>query len=528
MGNRFWPFVARVSFCVGLWGAVPVGAQVPTEGEVSFNERGDAMALSSRSDALMSVRKEDVFNALTQAVPSSSASFYVQVLDDKVPLLAFNAQRAQNPASVVKLVTSFAALQKFGASHQWHTRLLSQSAPDQHGVLNSPLLLKGAGDPQLVIERLDELVGQLKNRGVRQLNAPLWVDRSAFAPNWQSAGDFDGEPSLPYNALPDAALLNFHALSFQFEPSTANVRMIPWLDGFNLSNRVRFVEGDCPANGWKSTVNLSVMGYSAVVGGVYYSGCGEQQWHVHAYQLTANDYARGVFGALFKGHANQDVASCTVDRIWDKIRQRWHDCFAPNIVWTQNQVEDAEYADAADNWQTLASVASPPLSSMLKDMNFYSNNVMARQIYLNLSQNNTGSASLEQSAQEVHRIMQSLGLGDRSLVMGNGSGLSRTTRVSAQELGHMLVLAGQNPAFYASLPRIGLEGTVKKRLTDTDMVGRGRIKTGTLNDVRAIAGYIDGRSGKRYAVVSIIDHPKAQTAASKRVHDLFMQWVGEQ
>jgi len=78
------------------------------------------------------------------------------------------------------------------------------------------------------------------------------------------------------------------------------------------------------------------------------------------------------------------------------------------------------------------------------------------------------------------------------------------------------------------LPRIGLEGTVKNRLLDTDMVGRGRMKTGTLNDVRAIAGYIDGRSGKRYAVVSIFDHPNAQTAAGKRAHDLFMQWVGEQ
>ena len=528
MGNRLWSLALCASVCVGLVGATPAWAQVPTDGDVSLSERADSAALASRSAALVAVRKEDFLNALAQAVPSSNASFYVQAVDEQAPLLALNAQRAQNPASVVKLVTSFAALQKFGASYQWHTSLLSQNAPDQKGELNSPLLLKGAGDPQLVIERLDALVEQLKNRGVRRLNAPLWVDRSAFSPSDQNPGDFDGEPSLPYNALPDAALLNFHALSFRFDPSTSQVRMVPWLDGFNLNSRVRFVEGDCPANGWKSTVNLSVMGYSAVVGGVYYSGCGEQQWHVHAYQLTATDYARGVFGALFKGYTNLDVASCSVDRIWDKILQRWHDCFAPTITWTQNQVQDAADIDTVANWQTLASVASPPLSNMLKDMNFYSNNVMARQIYLDLSQQEHRPASLGQSAQEVHQILQSVGLSDRNLVMGNGSGLSRATRVSAQELGNMLVLASQNPAFYASLPRIGLEGTVKNRLLDTDMVGRGRMKTGTLNDVRAIAGYIDGRSGKRYAVVSIFDHPNAQTAASKRVHDLFMQWVGEQ
>lgn len=519
-----------LSLCLsalGLWGATVLWAQ-----ESGLAE--DASRLSISAEQLPSipsqVSKEDFLNALAQAVPSSNASFYVQALDAKEPLLSINAQRPQNPASVIKLVTSFTALQKFGASHRWQTSFLSQSEPDAQGYLNTPLLLKGAGDPQLVIERAGELVEQLKNRGVRQLNAPLLIDRSAFAASNQSAGDFDGEPALPYNALPDAALLNFHALSFQFEPSTAQVRMVPWLDGFNLNNRVRFVEGDCPAGGWKSTVNLSVMGYSAVVGGVYYSGCGEQQWHVHAYQLTANDYARGLFGALFNGRTSLDVASCTVERVWDKILQRWRDCFAPNIVWTQNQVQDAGNSMTTNDpsWKPLAIVASPPLSAMLKDMNFFSNNVMARQIYLNLSQQPERPASLEQSALEAHRILQSVGLSDRSIVMGNGSGLSRATRISAQELGQMLVKASQNPAFYASLPRIGMEGTVKNRLLDSDMVGRGRMKTGTLNDVRAIAGYIDGRSGKRYAVVSILDHPNAQTAASKRVHDLFMLWVGEQ
>lgn len=476
------------------------------------------------------VSKEAFLSAQAQALPSANASFYVQAVGETEPLLSINAQRSQNPASVIKLVTSFAALQQFGASHQWRTNLLSESEPDAQGYLNTPLLLKGSGDPQLVIERVGDLVEQLKSRGIRHLNAPLLIDRSAFAVPNQDAGDFDGEPALPYNALPDAALLNFHALSFQFEPSTAQVSMVPWLDGFNLNNRVRFVEGDCPAGGWKSTVNLSVMGYSAVVGGVYYSGCGEQQWHVHAYQLTANDYARGMFGALFNGRSSLDVASCTVERVWDKILQRWRDCFAPNIAWTQNQVQDVTVAENGENsrWKPLASVASPALSSLLKDMNFFSNNVMARQIYLNLSQQNGQPATLEKSAQETHRLLQSAGLSDRSIVMGNGSGLSRATRINAQELGLMLVKASQNPAFYASLPRIGMEGTVKNRLLDTDMVGRGRMKTGTLNDVRAIAGFIDGRSGKRYAVVSIFDHANAQTAASKRAHDLFMQWVGEQ
>ena len=112
--------------------------------------------------------------------------------------------------------------------------------------------------------------------------------------------------------------------------------------------------------------------------------------------------------------------------------------------------------------------------------------------------------------------------------MGNGSGLSRATAISAQDLGLILAKASNEAALYDSLPIIGISGTVKNRLKDTDMVGRGRIKTGTLNDVRAIAGYIDGKSGVRYAVVSIIQGASAQTAEGRRLHDVFMQWVGEQ
>ena len=493
----------------------------------SGTDRTAPFAHSIIESTTVKVTQADVLNALAQALPSSAASIYVRAVDETTPVFTLNAQQPKNPASVIKLVTSYAALQKFGANHRWQTGLWSQSQPDAQGALNTPLLLRGSGDPQLVIERLDELVEQLKKRGVRQLNAPLMVDRSIFSVSDQNPGQFDGEPSMPYNALPDAALLNFHALSFRFDPATAQVGMVPWLDGFDLKNRVRFVDGDCPAGGWKSTITLSVMGYSAVVGGTYYSGCGEQQWHLHAHQLAANDYAKGIFAALFKGHSSLDIASCAVERVWDKIFQRWHDCFAPHIVWNQRQVMDSTDTRTDRTWQPLASVSSPPLATMLKDMNFYSNNVMARQIYLNLSQRPEQSASLEQSSEQVHQILQAAGLSDRSIVMGNGSGLSRSTRVSAQELGELLVKANHQPAFYDSLPRIGLEGTVKKRLTDTDMVGRGRIKTGTLNDVRAIAGYIDGRSGKRYVVVSIFDHPNAQSAASKRAHDVFMQWVGE-
>ncbi|MGL4767793.1 MAG: D-alanyl-D-alanine carboxypeptidase/D-alanyl-D-alanine endopeptidase [Formosimonas sp.] len=410
-------------------------------------------------------------------IPTKQVSFYVQAVNGAPPLVAQNAQRAQNPASTIKLVTSYAALKDLGAAYQWRTELLSDGAT---------AYLKGSGDPQLVIEKIEALVKQAGT-----LPSRVRIDRTIFKDERQDAARFDGEPSMPYNAQPDAALLNFRALSFTFDPVAKTIVSTPNLSNFTVDNRVDWVEGACPTGGWKSTVLLNVNASRATMLGRYFSECGTQQWHVHAYQMTANDYVAGVLSTL-AGHG---------------------------VV-----VSDGVVPKAA---QPLASVLSNPLADVLKDMNYFSNNVMARQIYLSLSAKAHGVGSLTGSAQQVRQILAQNGLHLKSVVMGNGSGLSRNTAISAQDMGILLVHAANEPALYNSLPVIGVSGTMKNRLKETDMVGRGHIKTGTLNDVRAIAGYIDGKSGTRYALVSIIQGAKAQTAEGKKVHDVFMQWVGE-
>jgi D-alanyl-D-alanine carboxypeptidase/D-alanyl-D-alanine-endopeptidase (penicillin-binding protein 4) len=189
------------------------------------------------------------------------------------------------------------------------------------------------------------------------------------------------------------------------------------------------------------------------------------------------------------------------------------------------QVQDARTPTSA---KPLAYVLSNPLKDVLKDMNYFSNNVMARQIYLTLSKERYGVGSIEASSQVVSAEMAKLGLKMDTLQMGNGSGLARDTAISAAQLGQLLAKAANEPALYESLPIIGVSGTVQNRLKNTDMVGRGHIKTGSLSDVRAIAGYIDGKSGTRYAIVSIIQGASAQSEAGKKLHDVFMQWVGAQ
>ena len=465
----------------------------------------------------------DYANALAHSgIPSGAASFYVQAVNQSTPLVNTNASRSQNPASVIKLVTSFAALKTLGADYRWTTQFLSRGAPDAAGVLHEPMYLKGSGDPQLVIEKIDELTQNLAKNGVKQVDAPIVVDRSIFKDERQDASSFDGEPSMPYNAQPDAALMNFRALSFKFDPDTQQVTLTPWLMGYNLNNNVQWIEGDCPSSGWKSTLALNVSGEQAYMGGKYYSGCGAQSWHFHAHQTAANEYVKGILGGLMVGGGMAPSYYVPPSNALSAVN-----LFAPPVrsAWTQARVEEGRTPEHA---HVVASVQSAPLTDVLRDMNHFSNNVMARQVYLSLSAKENGLGSLEDSALIVNKRLAEQGLHLGSLRMGNGSGLSRETAISAEDLGHMLVRASADDSFVNTLARLGIEGTVKNRLTNTDMVGRGRLKTGTLSDVRAIAGYIDGKSGTRYAVVSIIQDGGAQTAAGKQVHDLFLQWVGEQ
>lgn len=438
----------------------------------------------------ISAPKPFVPTAYKTGVSPLQMSFYVQPINQTKPIFSLNAQRSQNPASVIKLITSYAALNSLGADYQWRTQFLTTEQPDEQGTLHAPLYLKGNGDPQLVIEKIEQLVAGLTKSGVKNVLSPIIVDRSIFKDEQEDAASFDGEPSMPYNAQPDAALMNYRVISFNFDPASHSVSTVPSLHEYPVISTVQWVDGECPKAGWKSAVRLNVSAQSALVSGRYFSGCSENQWHVHAYQMTSDFYAERILGALVH-----------------------HPVSVSEGVIPQNAFPVAE-------------VYSNPLPSVLKDMNGFSNNVMARQIYLSLSAKQNGIGSLAGSSAVVRGVLRQKGLLFQGLNMGNGSGLSRQTRVRAADLGQLLVNAANDEPFVNSLPILGVSGTVKNRLLDSDMVGRGRIKTGTLDDVRAIAGYIDGKSGQRYAIVSIIEGPKAQTAAAKKLHDEFMIWVG--
>ncbi len=215
-------------------------------------------------------------------IPQTSVAVVVQEAGARRPWLQHNADAAMNPASVMKLLTTYAGLEILGPAYSWQTTAYSLTPPVD-GVLNGDLYLKGSGDPRLSFEQFWLLLRQLRAQGLRQIRGNLVLDRSAFAINGQGVA-FDDQPLRPYNVKPDALLLNWKSirlqlgiaedkLQIQAEPHPANLYLI---------SQVTLTEGEC--GDWKSRLRTDVSThpdrFHLVITGTYPRSCGAQRWHL--------------------------------------------------------------------------------------------------------------------------------------------------------------------------------------------------------------------------------------------------------
>jgi serine-type D-Ala-D-Ala carboxypeptidase/endopeptidase (penicillin-binding protein 4) len=320
------------------------------------------------------------------------------------------------------------------------------------------------------------------------------LDRSAFEPIAHDPNAFDGEGLRPYNAGPDALLLNYKAVSFHFVPDTdkrqVRVYALPAAAGMMVPATVKAVEGPC--NDWRARLSGDFSDpLRPQFRGVFPVACGERVWHVNLF--TPLQYAQAVFRALWEASGGT----------W---RGRARDGLVP--------------ADA----RRLAQHESRALAEIVRDINKFSNNVMARQLFLTIgAEVSRQPANLERAQRAVGDWLVAKGVDRRDFVLENGAGLSRTERITAAGLARILSAAYASPLmseFMSSLPIVGVDGTMRKRL---GAAGSAHIKTGLLADTRAIAGYVLAASGRRYAVVAIVNHPNA--GAAQPALDALLNWV---
>lgn len=440
-----------------------------------------------------------VTQALRHAgIPSSAVGAYAQEVIAGRTLVSSNALAPLNPASTLKLVTTQAALQLLGPTYTWKTGAYA-AGPQRGDVLEGDLVIRGGGDPRLNVESLWLFLRQLREKGIRQISGDLVLDHSRFETRPFDAAQFDGAPLKPYNAGPDALLLNYHAFALRLTPDQASgkarVSVEPPVSGLPVSGPA-LVEGEC--GNWNANLAPSLTDQGIAIDGTYPYACGENVLYAHPYQMSRAAF----FGAVFR-------------RLWTEMGGT-----------LGGQVRDGLLpADA----RLVAEWQSAPLTQVITDINKFSNNVMARQLLLTMaSEASPAPANPEGGAAAVRGWLMGKGIDAPDLVLDNGSGLSRSERISAITMGRVL-LAGYNsptmPEFIASLPLVANDGTMRKRLRDKPVAGRAHIKTGSLDGVRAIAGYVMAASGKWYAVVCIVNHPNA--GAAREPLDLLVHWIYE-
>ncbi len=478
-------------------------------------------------------------------IPLSSVGIVVQEVQGSEPIISLNADRAMNPASTMKLLTTFASLETLGPAYRWNTEAYINGKLE-NGVLEGDLVFKGYGDPKLTVEQFWMWLRELRQRGLREIHGDIVLDHSYFETVNEDPAEFDHDPTRAYNVGTSALLLNFNALHLHLIPNghATTALLEPELDGYTVINRITTSKKlHC---GGEDAYKAHLDGHNIVLEGSIPATCGEADDYFSL--LPQDEYFFAVFSALWKELGGT---------LQGKLRV------------------GAAPADQAP----FARYVSPPLSEVIRDINKFSNNIMARQLFLTLG--TTGDAANaarnteDQLNAEGHSIVQASAEASRQadqtggditsedivsplparvtapmpaniahsisamqqwlktqqlqfpeLVMENGAGLSRKERISPVHLAELLQRATSSPfnaELEASLPILGMDGTVKKRFKDNGIAGYAHLKTGSLEGVKSIAGYVKAHSGKQWIVVFIVNHPNA--ALAQPAQDALIEWL---
>jgi serine-type D-Ala-D-Ala carboxypeptidase/endopeptidase (penicillin-binding protein 4) len=439
-------------------------------------------------------------------IPAASVAVVVQEVGVHNEVLRANAATPMNPASVMKLVTTYAALEQLGPAYRWKTEVYTAGTL-QDGVLEGDLIFKGGGDPKLDLEAFWRLMRALRGKGLREIRGNLIIDRAYFERAEGDSGRFDGDPFRPYNVLPDALLVNYRSLRFVFiaEPERAAVRVYaePRPPSLELVSTLKLVDGACPeGSAFRDMLKptFEPARPRVIFSGQYPASCGEKDLNVAL--LEPNDQVAGLMRQL-----------------WSESGGRWDNS-------GNGSVRDGPVPAGAKLLHTLESSS---LAEIVRDTNKFSNNIMARHLFLTLGAENAGSpANTQKSVAAVRSWLASKKIVAPELVMENGSGLSRNERISAGSLAALLQAAWKSPVMpelISSMPIAGMDGTMRRRVKGEGISGQAHIKTGLLSDARSIAGYVLDRSGRVVIVVMLVNHPNAPQA--QPAMDALLRWVYE-
>jgi serine-type D-Ala-D-Ala carboxypeptidase/endopeptidase (penicillin-binding protein 4) len=435
-------------------------------------------------------------------IPHETLSIQVTDLANGETVLGWHNAVSRNPASTMKLVTTLVALDVLGPSFRWKTDVYAMGEVVD-GRLEGDLLLKGHGDPYLVTERVWQLLRSVNQAGIREVSGDLLLDDSYFDVAPHNPAEFDRQPLRAYNVAPNALLMNFKVVRYWFEPNlaanTVRVMLDPQLENLRVENRLTLSNSSCRGYQRGISITPNESNDKMILDGQFPNRC--RRYAMDRTVLDHNAFAYGLVASLWKESGGI-------------LEGSWHNATAP---------EDEE---------ALVSFPSLSLTELVARTNKHSNNVMARQLLYTMSAEVHGAPGTEQGGRDVISSWLAEKVPDvDSLNLDNGAGLSRDARINARDFASILNYAWQQPympEFSSSMALSGHDGTLRKRFDDPELTGQAHLKTGSMDHVSAIAGYMQSRSGRRFAVVVLHNYEDIHRGPGEEVQTALLRWLYEQ
>jgi len=437
-------------------------------------------------------------------IPQDSLGILIQALDDESPLLAHNIDTPLNPASVMKLVTTYAALQILSPEYRWETEFYLRGGL-KHCTLFGDLVVKGYGDPYLVEETLLPVLRTLRQKGLQHITGKLVVDNSYFQESRENPGAFDNKPHRVYNANPSALMANFQATRFTFSPNAhageIDIDAWPASPGLKIDNDMKYVKGKCRgSHRWP------------------------HMWFTHeGDQVTAR----------FKGNYSSQCGQHDIHRAVAPPAALFYGTFFPAWRYLDGTLSKGyRLGQAPKNLKPFHVHKSKPLADIIRLINKHSNNVMTKQLLLTIGTQSEGEpGTLQKGRQAINEWMQSEDIDTSGFVIDNGSGLSREARITVNTLNQLARNQWQSPwmpEMLSSLSILSRDGTGKSRFKNNPLKGSMHIKTGLIDHVRSMAGVFHSVNGKRYIVISLQNHTDIHKLTGTRIQDALLQWLDKQ
>ena len=409
-------------------------------------------------------------------IPESKLSIILEDNKSGKRLIDINSNRSRSPGSVTKLFTAFAAIDLLGSQYQWKTEAYIDQKDNGKDSIDY-LLIRGGGDPSFSINDLESFILKIRATGIREIKNGIHLDQSFFKQRKKSTGSFDQSPLRPYNTMHSSLIVNSNKLdlSFRFNSKTKEIVITPSFlpTGVSIQSNLLIGSGDC--KDFRSQVNfkerLEGKTIMILINGFYPGQCPKFD---HDLAITETEH---YFYGSFK-------------KIWIDSGGTINGHYKRRKKSKMNAL--------------IAHMDSEELNSVLRLILKESNNLASRNVFLSFAEK-SNQTKLRNIRKAVYKSMKSNDVQwHNQNFIENGSGLSRKTRLKPESVMGLLKKIDQETKFLeikSMLPVSGIDGTLKNIYQSSLLQGQMRLKTGTLNGVRCLAGFITSKSGKEYRFV---------------------------